>query len=43
LNRLIAAGIGLVVSNASTVLLPRLCGAGFNSEPAMISARTTGL
>ena len=25
-------GIGLVVSNASTVLLPRLCGAGYASE-----------
>ena len=25
-------GIGLVVSNAATVLLPRLCGAGFTSE-----------
>jgi enoyl-CoA hydratase/carnithine racemase len=25
-------GIGLVISNASTVLLPRLCGAGFTSE-----------
>jgi enoyl-CoA hydratase len=25
-------GIGLVVSNSSTVLLPRLCGAGFASE-----------
>ena len=25
-------GIGLVISNASTVLLPRLCGAGYTSE-----------
>jgi enoyl-CoA hydratase/carnithine racemase len=25
-------GVGLVISNASTVLLPRLCGAGFTSE-----------
>jgi enoyl-CoA hydratase/carnithine racemase len=34
-------GIGLVVSNASTVLLPRLCGAGFTSE-LMLTGRLIG-
>jgi enoyl-CoA hydratase/carnithine racemase len=34
-------GIGLVVSNASTVLLPRLCGAGYASE-LMLTGRLIG-
>jgi enoyl-CoA hydratase len=34
-------GIGLVVSNAATVLLPRLCGAGFTSE-LMLTGRLVG-
>ena len=34
-------GIGLVISNASTVLLPRLCGAGFTSE-LMLTGRLVG-
>jgi enoyl-CoA hydratase len=34
-------GIGLVISNASTVLLPRLCGAGYASE-LMLSGRLIG-
>lgn len=34
-------GIGLVISNASTVLLPRLCGAGYASE-LMLTGRLIG-
>jgi enoyl-CoA hydratase len=34
-------GIGLVISNASTVLLPRLCGAAFTSE-LMLTGRLIG-
>jgi enoyl-CoA hydratase len=34
-------GIGLVVSNASTVLLPRLCGAGYAAE-LMLTGRLIG-
>jgi enoyl-CoA hydratase len=34
-------GIGLVISNASTVLVPRLCGAGYASE-LMLSGRLIG-
>jgi enoyl-CoA hydratase len=34
-------GIGLVVSNASTVLIPRLCGAGYASE-LMLTGRLIG-
>ena len=34
-------GIGLVISNASTVLLPRLCGAGYTSE-LMLTGRLIG-
>jgi enoyl-CoA hydratase len=34
-------GIGLVISNASTMLLPRLCGAGYASE-LMLTGRLIG-
>jgi len=34
-------GIGLVISNASTVLLPRLCGGGYASE-LMLTGRLIG-
>ena len=34
-------GIGLVISNASTVLIPRLCGAGYASE-LMLTGRLIG-
>jgi enoyl-CoA hydratase len=34
-------GIGLVISNASTVLLPRLCGAGYTAE-LMLTGRLIG-
>jgi enoyl-CoA hydratase len=34
-------GIGLVISNASTVLVPRLCGAGYASE-LMLTGRLIG-